>query len=72
MWGATRFRAGKSRFIIPDGSYNAARSDRTQLLVIFSPVSHIYAPRYTGQRALPDLKIARSGVKVVVTSLLVD
>ena len=25
MWGATRFRAGKSRFIIPDGSYNAAR-----------------------------------------------
>ena len=32
MWGATRFRVGKSRFIIPDGSYNAARSDRTQLL----------------------------------------
>ena len=32
MWGATRFKAAKSRFIIPDGSYNAARSGRRRLL----------------------------------------
>ena len=50
MWGATRFQAGKSRFIIPDGSYNAARSDRTQLLSDVFPCPHIYVPRYNGRK----------------------